>query len=178
MNAKVRATIYEMLSDRGYHHIEDDTPISIIAKNEHDKRVIIYYVTDPKVSVKKIKDIKLLMENDNNGYDTLILVYKTTITSFAKQFILTDMKVFVQAFSEKELMFNITKHEYVPKHEIISNKEKQEILSRYKVGPRQLPCILSSDPVCRYFGAKPGIVFKITRPSPTIGTYTSYRIVV
>ena len=167
-----------MLADRGYNHIEDDTIISIIAKNDANVRVIVYYVTDPKVSVKKIKDIKTLMENDENGYDTLILVYKTTITSFAKQFILTDMKVFVQAFSEKELMFNITRHEYVPKHELISNQETKHILSHYKVGPRQLPCILSSDPVCRYYGAKPGAIFKITRPSPTIGTYTSYRIVI
>ena len=178
MDPIVKRTIHEMLSDRGYNTIEDETEISIIAKNSQNVRLIVYYVIDPKVSVKKIKDIKDLMDTDILGYQTLILVYRTSITSFAKQFIVTDMNVYVQAFSEKELKFNVTKHEYVPKHEIISGSEKDSLLKQYKISMRQLPCIMASDPVARYFGAKPGVVFKITRNSPNVGMYLSYRVVV
>ena len=43
---------------------------------------------------------------------------------------------------------------------------------------REMPRIIDSDPVARYFGAKIGDIFEITRPSVTTGEAISYRIVV
>jgi DNA-directed RNA polymerase subunit H len=69
-------------------------------------------------------------------------------------------------------------HELVPKHEVLSEEEKKEVLERYKVSQFQLPKILVSDPAARAIGAKVGDVIKITRDSPTAGKTIAYRCVV
>jgi len=84
-----------------------------------------------------------------------------------------------QIFTFKELQMNVTKHELVPKHELLSfdqEDEIQQILQHYNIKSRNFfPLILRNDPVARYFNAKPGNLMRITRPSPTSGTYIFYR---
>ena len=73
---------------------------------------------------------------------------------------------------------DISKHELVPKHSIVSEKGKREILKKYGVSLRQLPRILSSDPMVIKLGAKPGDIIRIERKSPTAGKTIYYRVVV
>lgn len=169
-----------MLRDRGYDHIEKEDDVSIIAnKTDNHRSVLVYFIYEPKVSVKRVKSIKEMIDNDEKTYECLILVYKTAITTFAKQFITTDVNdLFVQAFSERELSFNVTKHHLVPKHEVLTTDEKRNVVKRFRTPMKQFPLMLSSDPVARYFGLLPGAMVKITRPSPTAGEYTLYRVVV
>lgn len=180
MNSIVRITLFEMLRDRSYNTIEseDEFMISMIHDNKIDK-LMVYFVYDTKVSVKKIKTIKEILEDNSHTYKCLIVVYKSSITTFAKQFISSDVKdLFVQIFSEKELSFNITKHEYVPKHTVLTSEEKRNVLQKYNSKSKNFPLILSSDPICRYYGCLPGTMLKIERDSDTCGIYTLYRVVV
>lgn len=183
MNPAVRVTLTEMLSDRGYNKLipsDDPSEVSFSMENETtNKRVLVYFIYEPKVSVKRIKLIKTHIDESPDRYHCLILVYKNAITSFAKQFITTDVNdLFVQVFSETELSFNITKHVLVPKHEVLTNDEAKQIMRTYRVGLKHFPLILSSDPVARYYGLLPGNMVRITRKSPTAGTYVSYRVTV
>ncbi|MCW4020154.1 MAG: DNA-directed RNA polymerase subunit H [Candidatus Bathyarchaeota archaeon] len=73
--------------------------------------------------------------------------------------------------------FNIFDHYLVPKHEILTPEEKEEILQKYRVEPYKLPLIRTSDPIARVIGAKAGDLIKITRQSPTAGEYVTYRYV-
>jgi DNA-directed RNA polymerase subunit H len=74
--------------------------------------------------------------------------------------------------------FDLFKHALVPVHQILSEEEKQEVLTNYRVQPYQLPQIGSSDPAVKAIGAKPGDVLRIIRKSPTAGEHTAYRYVV
>ena len=74
--------------------------------------------------------------------------------------------------------FNIFKHVLVPKHEILAPEEKEELLTKYRVRPYQLPQIRASDPAARAIGARPGDIVRIMRESRTAGKYTAYRYVV
>ena len=74
--------------------------------------------------------------------------------------------------------FSVFDHELVPKHEILSKEEAEEVLGRYRVKPHQLPRIKASDPAAKELGAKPGDILKILRKSPTAGETVAYRYVV
>lgn len=179
MNAAVRLTLREMLRDRGYSRIDEENSERIVARNEKLEKVLVYFVYDTKVSVKKMKSIKEIIDEDTNTYKCLILVYKSSITTFAKQFISTDVNnLNVQVFSENDLSFNITKHNLVPVHEVLTPDQKRAVLLKYKTGAKHFPMLLSSDPVARYYGALPGTMMRITRKSPTAGEYVLYRVVV
>jgi DNA-directed RNA polymerase subunit H (RpoH/RPB5) len=83
----------------------------------------------------------------------------------------------IQFFSIKQLQYNISRHHLVPKHELIKDPaEIQRILQAFQVKSRlQMPIILRTDPMARYLDAKPGQLFRITRPSPSAAEYVSYR---
>ena len=72
---------------------------------------------------------------------------------------------------------DISKNELVPKHIILNDNEKQELMDQYKITLRQLPRILLSDPVIMHMGGKIGDVIKILRKSPS-GETIYYRVVV
>lgn len=69
-------------------------------------------------------------------------------------------------------------HVYVPKHEIISKKEAEEVITKYNCKPTELPLIFVNDPAILGLGVKPGDMIKITRKSPTAGESLYYRYVV
>jgi DNA-directed RNA polymerase subunit H len=74
--------------------------------------------------------------------------------------------------------FDVMTHKLVPKHILLSESEKQEVIDKYKVDPYQFPKIFVSDPCARALGAKPGDIIKILRESQTAGTTVAYRLVI
>jgi DNA-directed RNA polymerase subunit H (RpoH/RPB5) len=73
---------------------------------------------------------------------------------------------------------DITEHELVPKHEILNEKEKEEVLKSYGITLRQLPRILITDPVMKVLNTQIGDVIKVTRKSATAGESVYYRVVI
>ncbi len=74
--------------------------------------------------------------------------------------------------------FDIFEHMLVPKHEILTHEEKEQVLSQYRIQPYQLPQIKASDPAVKAIGARPGDVLRVVRDSPTAGIHIAYRYVV
>ena len=79
---------------------------------------------------------------------------------------------------EGDCIVDITKHELVPKHEILKGAEKTAVFKKYDITENKLPKISSSDPVMEMIGAVPGQVIKITRKSQTAGEADYFRLVV
>ena len=73
---------------------------------------------------------------------------------------------------------DISKHKMVPKHTILGDAEKQELLKKYNITLNHLPRILLTDPMAKVLEAKAGDVVKIVRESQTAGKAVYYRVVV
>lgn len=115
----------------------------------------------------------------SNGYSNGIMVTRTQLSSSARKVIASiESIVKVESFMEIDLLVNITHHDLVPRHVILSRDEKLALLKRYRVKETQLPRMLQRDPIARYYGLKRGQVVKIIRTSETAGRYASYRLCV
>jgi DNA-directed RNA polymerase subunit H (RpoH/RPB5) len=71
----------------------------------------------------------------------------------------------VQIMEYNDLLFNKIDHVFVPKHELIQNPIKiKELVDFYKVPTKwRFPLMHKKDPISKYYNAKKGDVFKITR---------------
>lgn len=73
---------------------------------------------------------------------------------------------------------DIRKHEFVPKHVILNEKEREEVLKKYKIALKQLPRILATDPVIKLLNGQPSDVVKIIRKGSNNTETVFYRVVV
>lgn len=178
----IRRTILDMLNDVGYK-IPDDIKeyektekyMTHKKKDENDK-IYIFFPVGQKVGVPFIR----IYINDmiQNNVSKAIIIAKDSITPFGQQEIDKYKNLNIATFRESDLLINKTKHVLVPKHEIINEEEKKELLKIYGIKENQLPKILVNDPISRHYDAKKGDIFKITRISETGGEYISYRVVI
>ncbi|XDG09587.1 hypothetical protein ABKA04_009202 [Annulohypoxylon sp. FPYF3050] len=115
----------------------------------------------------------------HENHHTGILVSHVSVSPSAKKEIAKFAQwTSIEWFLEEDLLINITHHELVPRHVVLSREEKNALLKRYRLKETQLPRILQKDPVAKYFGMKRGQVVKIIRNSETAGRYASYRLCV
>jgi|TARA_B100000963_G_scaffold360818_1_gene393281 DNA-directed RNA polymerase I, II, and III subunit RPABC1 len=176
----------EMLEDRkidisNLNSINDQELILLHNENQifdikvNDELKVVYYMAN-KI---KIQNIKSFIDEENDKNVIFISKEKLTTNNYKSFSDFKEKNINFQFFFIKELLFNIYKHEYVPKHEVITDKEVEEIKTKYLLkNLYQLPILLNNDPICKYLDIKPGSVVKITRPSPTAGEYILYRYVV
>ena len=154
---RVFQTIEEMMTDRGY-----TSSNQILYKKTGEEDIIIIFVTETKLGINNIKQIKSTL--DSNDISHCIVIYSNSITSFAKNNIDELQKMYtIELFCTKELSYNVTKHTLVPKHTIMPHKFKKQLLTTFNISEKKLPCISASDPICRYYNAPIGSLIKIDR---------------
>lgn len=82
----------------------------------------------------------------------------------------------------KNLKIDIQQHDLVPKHEVISESEKELLQQNSDFDINDLPKIKINDPVVKELAKSHNIsagdVLKITRNSKTAGEFISYRIII
>ena len=192
---RVFRTISNMLEKRGYivpPDLREMTPVSFRGRfgefpnreqltilvekaDDESNQLFVFFPEDEKVGVKPIKVYTDRMRNE--GVSNAIMVLRVDITPFAKQAVQEMSDSFrIEHFKESELLVDITQHQLVPEHQVLTHNEKSELLKRYRLKETQLPRIQPNDPVARYYGMKRGMVVKIIRPSETAGRYVTYRV--
>jgi DNA-directed RNA polymerase I, II, and III subunit RPABC1 len=75
-------------------------------------------------------------------------------------------------------MINIVDHILVPKHIVLTTEEGKEVLEAYCAKKKNMPLLLTTDPVARYYNMKHNEIVKIIRPSIMTVETPFYRIVV
>jgi DNA-directed RNA polymerases I, II, and III subunit RPABC1 len=153
----------------------DSLTILVEKADDETNQLFVFFPEDEKVGVKPIKVYTDRMRNE--GVMNAIMILRVDITPFAKQAVQEMSDTFrIEHFKESELLIDITKHQLVPQHQVLTNAEKMELLKRYRLKDIQLPRIQTNDPIARYYGLRRGQVVKIIRPSETAGRYVTYRV--
>lgn len=167
---KVRKTVYKMMEDRGFLVNEKEKNMkfedfqldykntgklfpTFSKKDNKEYRVLVKFYPDEAVSSENVREFCSLIEDRklNGG----IMIGRTPLKSQAKnRFDAFANLMQVQYFVDKELVVNITEHELVPEHVLLDDRQKQELLAKYKLKDHQLPKILTTDPVARYLGVR------------------------
>ena len=192
---RVWKTLNKMMEDRGYIIEENYSQISyqdwLLKNNNKSSLNGIFYKKVGENIVRLyfeyLEGLKLIANDIGSFFakmkdakaDSGIIVISGMLSSQAKQKLADiNIELQVECFNISELMVNITEHAYVPKHILLSDEQKSELMKRYRIKESQLPKILHSDPVAKYLGLKRGDVVKIIRSSETAGKYVTYRITV
>lgn len=137
----------------------------------------VEFLPEHNVGIKQMR--AFAQHLSQNNFHTGILVTRVHITPAALKIIpAVASETKIETFEEQDLLVNITHHELVPKHVLLSKEEKMALLQRYRLKDTQLPRIQVMDPVAKYLGLRRGQVVKIIRKSETAGRYASYRLCV
>lgn len=142
----------------------------------------------PRVKNRLAGFLRKLLVNDETGED-LIDAKKTEIIVITLEAIgdtfhsaalsqWAKKNIRIAFFDARTLMSNPLDHVLVPKHEIVPDDEHAELLKTYRMKSKtNLPIIrFHEDIIARLLGLIPGSIVKITRPSPSAGIYTVYRV--
>lgn len=190
-----RRTALEMLRDRGYSvpeaelartlpefrawwselpEIERLSFSATLASDVSNKARIVFCPPEP-VKIAAIREVFARVKEEN--LSGLILVLQGKITSRARESIKELFKYKVDVFQITELLVNMTKHVLKPKHEVLTAAEKAKLLKEYSVVDSQLPRMLETDAVARYYGLSKGTVVKFTYDSELTVDHMSYRCI-
>ena len=162
IHSNIIKNIKQMCADRGYN---------VLCEKENEiitDKCYIIFTLDIKININYIKDVTHMMNEQQ--IDHVILIYNGNITINAQN--INEIKSIynIEFFPEKSFMYNITKHQLVPKHEkLLRNSDEYKSIVKEKLN---LPHMFESDPICKYYNFKCGDVIKITRKDIII-----YRIV-
>ncbi|KAK4485502.1 hypothetical protein RD792_008144 [Penstemon davidsonii] len=189
-----RRTMLEMLKDRGYavptSEIEfslrqfrdkhgqnpdiNSLRISVLHKDNPSIKVIALFCSPEIVKVSVIRPLASMIVIDS--LSRLILIVQNKVTTEAlKSLDLFPFKV--EIFQINDLLVNITKNEMMPKHKVLSDEEKKDLLEKYKIDEKLLPRMSEKDAIARYYGLEKGQVVKTTYSGELTQLHVTYRCV-
>lgn len=193
---KSRVYLLEMMKENGYDvskyevfSIKEIEPMfnqldMILEHTITKQKIYIKYMLSSINGSKIIETVQELYETPDvnntiilNKTDVLYIITQSNINATLEtELINLWFKDSIMVVIEKldHLQFNIFKAKKVPKHILLSNEEREEILKRYT--EKELPLIGRFDPVVRALCAKPGDIIKIIRPSPNSIESYYYRL--
>lgn len=188
----------EMLLERG-DNIDEFDEHEVEVDREYfynDNRVTDFHTSDTAIIFALTKPLRTniidtFKKNKNNleglvkefnGKWKIILIFNNDLltTPSITQLNIIDKLLqkeggMLQYFQIKELLFNPTKHQYVPPHRKLSKDESTKIMDKYLVKKLQLPIILHTDVIAKWLGLKQGDIVEIIRYNENSGKCYYYR---
>jgi len=139
-----------------------------------DKQIIIKLFDYKISSINKTSPIGEFITKYNSVYKFMVV---EDINSKSVK-IISGYSTPCEIFKISELMLCIVEHTLVPNHKVLTKDEANIVLNEYCARKRDMPLILTTDPVARFYNMKPDEICRITRPSILTVEAPFYRIVV
>ena len=134
-------------------------------------------------ALKKNKNnIDGFVKEFNGKYNIILILNNDLLTSPSITQLNNIDKIFqkkggmLQYFHIQDLLFNPTKHQYVPPHRKLSVDEGKEVMDNYNLKSKlQMPIIFHTDRIAKWIGMKQGEIVEITRYNENSGKSYYYR---
>lgn len=190
-----RRTVLEMLKDRGCIVSEAEMTLSLsdfrsaygqkpdldrlrvcvsLHSNPSKKILVIFCGTD-EIRKKTMAGILTQIVNKESLH-RVILILQSKMNHHARK-IMYEYSVKVETFHITDLLVNITKHVLMQKNEVLTAEEKRKLLKKYNIEDNQIPRILETDAIARYYGLEKGQVVKVTHNGAFTDSLLTYRCV-
>jgi DNA-directed RNA polymerase subunit H (RpoH/RPB5) len=169
----VKKTILEMFTQRKYDDIQDHKNEEglITAVKPSGEEIYAYSTIILKLNVEKMNFLISTLEEA--GVKHGLLVYEGDPTPQVKKSVenMMDVGTTIELFNASDLQFNCTKHRLQPlSFTPLTKEEAVSFRERYGI---QIPAILRTDPVARFYDFSRGEIVKIVRHNG----FVTYKIV-
>ena len=167
LNVENESKNYKKLIDQ-----KSDKNIFKIKSDYNSDVYHIMFIYGKLTTIKKIQDIDIFFENSKK--DNRIFIGEKINQKTYKQFLAYKN---TEVFFDYELLINVVDHNLQPKFEILSSSDVENLHKSYILDNKDIPVMLTTDRIARYYKLKDGDIVRIIRSSITSGYITSYRIV-
>ncbi len=175
------AEIEDESSEMGVFEVIDNMTLMFSYREKRKKKLLVYFhPLDSKLCQNDMNYIHKLKKSLKA--QRLIIVVNNNATPKVSS-VLGILGHHAQLFSENELVFNVTKHQLVPKHERATEEEKEETLNTYtilpdgKQHPALIPGMFTTDPIAKYYNYEIGDLINISRPRGDGFVDLTFRVV-
>ena len=192
---KSRKILLEQLEERGFDVSEyNDFSINQIATmieynqldlllvNKNSSKIFVKHQLFKPLRQNNLSDLVddiFYTEKILSSKDELLIITKdepnqTILDSLSVNWKKSNIYINVTAITR--LLFDITKHKQVPRHIVLTEMQKKDIIEKYNISDvTQFPEISRFDPVAIAIGLRPDDLCLIERPSKTAITTNYYR---
>jgi DNA-directed RNA polymerases I, II, and III subunit RPABC1 len=141
--------------------------------------VLVVFSEKTRITIQELGNM-LNFASENKFTGGMIIVTPTnpsdSVLEIVREHISNKENQLVQIFYQSHLNFDISKHEKVPKHRILTEAEVQEVMKEFHiVDIKKIPKIDSQDPMAKWIGARPGDVVEVTGMCLASGENKRYR---
>lgn len=180
-----------MVRDRGYEvgrssaYAPDKADAEWVIRGTHPSRLAgdrneqlhVFFLRDARQQLRTLQDVleqhrgsrvlAVLFENSAGGYGVRAAARKCR-----------ELRADAELFEARRLVFNVTRHALVPKHVVLDEAQKRDVLARFHAREADLQTISIWDPVAKYYGMREGQVVMVVRVSENTGCFVNFRICV
>lgn len=132
--------------------------------NDKGEKLLVYFVdlsNNKQMGVETLGDV--IQEMEKYKSKNAIIITPIPLSASSKKKIQELLTYNIYTFMENEMAYDPTEHYLVPEHRALSAEEQREFLARNNLSIDQLPAILTTDMISRYYGFRTGQVIEIKR---------------
>ena len=176
-----------------FNILPDIGPLDIILEktkdvndNNEKEKIYIKYRLDDKFKGTTSLNLQIneIYEKFLTTKDTLIILNISRVLmkigvkdkSDEEQHLFITKNYFVQLFGLENFLFNVSHHQFVPKHRVLSKQETIDFLAKFNITLKNIPTIKRDDPQAKYIGLRPKQICEITAENITSGITERYRV--
>ena len=153
--------------------------LDLLLTSSAGNKIFVKYNLDSKPNLAIMVEEFFNEEAILRPQDDLLVIIKDEVNDGLQELMehLWDTQgVYVSVINIQRLQFNLLKHFDVPEFSVLGEAEREQLLAKYSITPKQLPEIRRFDPVAVALGLRPGAICQIKRGSKAALSANNYRV--